>query len=152
MRFWSMLIAVCFATPLAAQQVQDCNEAFQFGGAVDPTEMSMKAYANGSIKFVVVHNGKSAASDALFLAVFSPFGPGDDRRRCHLIGRDIGVGYANIGLDRASADYSAATGLTVELPARIYLPEEGFTNGTLLSVTVNQATQDVTVTQELGSE
>ena len=152
MRLFSMLVAVFLAGPLAAQEVQDCNRAFQFGSVVDPESMNAKAYANGQIRFVVVHDGRSDASSAQFLAVFSPLNSDETKRQCHLIGREVGVGYAAIALNLASADYAASTGLTVEVPARIYLPEDGFTNSTLLSINVNQAAQNVTVTQELGNE
>ncbi|SEW46353.1 hypothetical protein SAMN04488515_3488 [Cognatiyoonia koreensis] len=149
--FITFFLTVC-ASAAMGQEVQDCNHAFQFGGAVQPADMNTRAYANGSVKFVVIHDGKSQAADAFFLAVLSPFGPDDARQRCHLIGRDVGVGYANIALNLAEAEYNAATGLTVAVPARIYLPDVGFSNGTLLSVNVNQATQTVSVSQELGNE
>lgn len=151
-RLVGILLGLVFATSLAAQEVQDCNRAFQAGGAVSPNEMGGKAYANGSVNFVVVHDGRKRASDALFIAVYSPANSDEEKRQCHLIGREAGVGYANINLAHATADYTAADGLTVVVPARIYLPDEDFSNPTMLSINVNQATQAVTVTQELGNE
>jgi len=152
MRMFSAVMAVVLAGPLAAQEVQDCRTVFPAEASFQASQMSMKAYANGAVKFLVVHDGREQAADALFIAVFSPQNSDDAQRQCHLVGREVGVGYANIGLDRAIADYAPDTGLTVQVPARIYLPEEEFTNTALLSINVNQATQAVTVTQELGSE
>jgi hypothetical protein len=69
-----------------------------------------------------------------------------------VVGLDENLGYANIDFNFLEADYDPARGLTFEVPATIYLPEQSFQNPALVSITVNQATGVVTVKQALGNE
>lgn len=151
MRFLPMIVALFFAAPLYAQDVQTCDGFLRVGGVVNVTDVSGKAYANGAVRFAVVHDGRDSPTDGMFLAVFSPSPDADARKQCHVVGRDLERGYAAIALNASVADYDSISGLTVQVPARIYVPEEGFTNSTLLSINVNQATHEVTVTEELGN-
>ena len=73
-------------------------------------------------------------------------------RQCRILGRDGGMGYAGIQFQDLEAAYDPARGLIFTVPAMIYLPEERFVNGTLLTITLNQSTGDIGVTQQLGNE
>lgn len=148
---WIVLIAF-LASPAAAQEVRDCNDRVNGGLIIDPNTMSGRAYANGEVTIGVVHDGRSNSTDSLFVVVFAPDADAPGQKACRMIGRGEMRGYANVRLEVAEANYTAADGLTVQIPARIYLKEEAFSNTTVLSVNVNRATNEITVTQELGNE
>lgn len=150
MRIILGLVLTLLAGNVVGQEVSDCSGLRDRGVIPAQGEMNGRSYANGEVTLGVVSDGDIDTGDSLFLLVYAP--QEDGSRSCHMIGMEQGRGYANIGLRAAEADYDAATGLTVDVPARIFLFENGFTNSTVLSVNVNRVSNEVTVTQELGGE
>ena len=151
MRYLWIVFNVLLAGGAMAQDVRDCRD-FGRGVIIDPVDMKGRSYANGDVTIAVVHDGRSNSGDSLFILVYAPDTENPEQKQCRMIGMEEGRGYANVRLEAANADYTAADGLTVIIPARIYLMESGFSNTTMLSVNVNRASDEITVTQELGNE
>jgi len=149
--FWAFLIAIV-ATPIAAQEMRECQSRVNGGLILDPNAMNGRSYANGEVTIGVIHDGRANSSDSLFITVFAPDPDNEGEKICRMVGMEDMRGYANVRLEAAQAEYTAADGLTVSIPARIYLEEEAFMNTTVLFVNVNRATHEITVTQELGNE
>ena len=152
MRILLVLLTFLLASSATAQEVRDCMTLDRQNVVLNPLDMSGRSYANGEVTLAVIHDGRSNSTDSLFLLVYAPDGQNPDKKKCRMIGMGEGRGYANVRLEAAQADYTAADGLTVIVPARIYLQKEAFINTTLLSINVNRATDEITVTQELGIE
>lgn len=147
----ALMSAVCVAAPVTAQVALPCDGIEQADAIVEPWEENIAAFANGSVR-VALLDGIEPAAAAAFLLVLYP--PVDEvgARRCSVVGLDEGLGYGAIFFDELQATYDPSSGLTLNVPAVIYLPEQSFQNTALLSVTINQATGAVTVAQELGNE
>lgn len=148
---WACLFALV-AAPASAQEVRDCIALDRSKVILNPLDMNARTYANGEVSLAVVHDGRSHSYDSLFVLVYAPDLENETKRNCRMIGQGEGRGYTDVRLRAAVADYTAADGLTVEVPARIFRKEDGSSNTTLLSVNVNRTTNEITVTQELGTE
>lgn len=141
--------ALLAASAAKAQNLRDC-ETFEASARNVDFSQSPQDYANGAIRLIALDVGEPAAA-AWHLMVLHPDAEGL-YQDCTLISRDQSLGYGYIALSEAAASYDPARGLTVEVPARIWLPEQNFQNGTTLLVTINQASGTVTLDQILGGE
>ena len=151
MRFIIIAFSVLYAHVAAAQAAFPCDWQARADAIVEPWEENTASFANGAVRVALLDTIEPAAA-AFYLLILHP--PYDEvgGRSCTVVGLDEGLGYAGVLFDELEASYDPATGLTFEVPAVIYLPEQSFQNSTLLTITVNQATGAVGVTQELGSE
>ena len=152
MRILWTLLAVFAAQGVAAQEVRDCVVMDRSQIVLNPLDTDTRTYANGDVTLGVIHDGRRNSPDSLFIVVYAPDPANADQRTCNLVGTEAGRGYATVRLQSAVADFTAADGLTVKVPARIYQTEEGVVKGTLLAVNVNRASNEVSVTQELAIE
>lgn len=148
------LVTALFAiltTPLAAQTAFPCDWQARADAIVEPWEENIATFANGAVRVALLDTIEPAAA-AFYLLVLHP--PYDEvgGRTCTVVGLDDGLGYAGMFFEELEAEYDPARGLTISVPAIIYLPEQSFQNSALLHITVNQASGEVTVDQELGNE
>jgi len=151
MRRLFLLFWVLCATPAAAQVAMPCDWVARADSIVEPWDENTRTFASGEVRVALLDIVEPAAA-SFFLLVLHP--PYDEvgSRVCTVVGLDEGLGYAGVFFQDIEANYDPARGLTIQMPAIIYLPEQSFQNSALLSVTINQATGNVTVTQELGNE
>lgn len=151
MRLVLVALLALAALPAAAQTAFPCHWQARADAIVEPWEDHSATFANGAVRVAVLDVAEPAAA-AYYLLILHP--PADELglRTCTLVGLDVDLGYAFIDFSVLEAGYDPATGLTFQVPAMIYLPEQSFQNSALLKITVNQATGDVTVTQRLGNE
>ncbi|KAG1713708.1 GTP pyrophosphokinase rsh [Nymphon striatum] len=151
MRIAALLFATFFATPIAAQVAGDCGWQARADTIVEPWEDNTATFANGAVRVALLDVAEPAAA-AFYLLILHP--PVDELgvRTCTVVGLDEDLGYAAVFFEELQADYDAAVGLTLTVPAIIYLPEQSFQNSAALTISVNQSTGDVVVTQALGNE
>lgn len=151
MRILWTVLAMLYAFTAAAQEARDCKE-FGGGAITDPHDIQGRSYANGEVTIGVVHDGRRGSNDSLFILVFAPDSKNPDQKTCRIIGKGDRLGFADVRMNFAKAEYTAADGLTVRIPARIFAAQTGETDTTMLAVNVSRQSGEVSVTQELGSE
>jgi len=151
MRLAYALCAVLSAGPAFGQAAFPCEWQARADNIVEPWEENSATFANGAVRIALMDTVEPAAA-AFYLMILHP--PFDELglRTCTMVGLDKGLGYAAMYFEKLEASYDPARGLTFVVPAMIYLPEQSFQNSARLQVTVNQATGDVAVVQELGRE
>ncbi len=147
----AFLAVVASTSPGFAQVAQPCGWQARADNIVEPWEQNTATFAEGAVRLALLDTAEPAAA-AFYLLIMHP--PYDELglRTCTTVGLDENLGYAAMDFDALEAEYDPALGLKFTLPARIYLPEQSFQNGTQLHITVNQSNGDVSVTQELGVE
>lgn len=140
------------ACPVAAQSVLVCDADTQLGLIAFPEDENIRHFANGAVMLAVVDDGRDDAATALSILVLSP--PLDDHgaRQCRRVSATSKMGYAALILDTAVASYNPATGLTVTLPGVVVPNAESLGDNVLVSVTVNQATGQITPRQEADDQ
>lgn len=151
MRILLPLIVTLIASPAVAQTAFPCDWQARADTIVEPWEDNSATFANGAVRVALLDTIEPAAAAAYLLVIHPPV---DEigGRTCTVIGLDDGLGYAAIFFSDLTASYDPAVGLTLKVPAIIYLPEQNFQNSALLTVVINQSTGDVAVTQALGGE
>lgn len=144
-------LAACLAGPATAQVANPCDWEARADAIVEPWEDHTATFANGAIRVALLDVTEPAAA-SYFLLVLHP--PTDELglRTCTTVSLDDGLGYAFIDFAALDAAYDPALGLTLNVPAIIYLPEQSFQNSALLKIIVNQSTGEVAVSQRLGNE
>lgn len=147
----TFLAVVAPSSASFAQVAQPCDWQTRADNIVEPWEQNTATFAEGAVRLALLDTAEPAAA-AFYLLILHP--PYDELglRTCTTVGLDENLGYAGMDFEAMEAEYDPALGLKFTLPARIYLPEQSFQNGTQLQITVNQSTGDVSVTQELGVE
>lgn len=143
------LLLVVNATAAVAQAAYPCDWEARADAIVEPWEENSATFANGAVRVALLDVAEPAAA-AFFLLILHPPHNELGLRQCTVVGLDEGLGYAAIFFDKLKAGYDPAQGLTFDVPAIIYLPEQSFQNSALLHITVNQAAGDVRVTQDLA--
>ncbi|PVA06373.1 hypothetical protein [Thalassorhabdomicrobium marinisediminis] len=151
MRFALPILAALLSGPAAAQMSAPCDTLARADAIVEPWEENSTTFANGAVRVALLDAIEPAVAAFHLLILHPPF---DELggRSCTVISRDSGLGYSGVTFDGLEADYDPATGLTLTVPAAIYQPEQSFQNSLLVTITVNQATGEVTVSEELGNE
>ena len=150
-RLFAALLAATAPCAVAAQEVHPCiGNPVATAQAVEPHDANTRVFANGDVRLIHVDAGMPEAATRHLIVLSPPFSHGE--AQCRVISREGAEGWATIGFSELEARYDPAIGLVFTVPARIVLPETGFQNPTRLTITVNQATGDVAVTQELGPE
>jgi hypothetical protein len=146
-----MISAMLLASPVAAQTAFPCDWQARADSIVEPWEDNIATFANGAVRVALLDVIEPAAA-SYYLLVLHP--PVDEMagRVCTTVGLDDELGYAGMFFNELEASYDPAAGLTLQIPAIIYLPEQSFQNSALLQISINQSTGKVAVTQELGNE
>ena len=151
MRFLFMIAATLLASPLAAQTAFPCDWQARADSIVEPWEDNIATFANGAVRVALLDTIEPAAASYYLLVLHPPI---DEMagRTCTTVGLDDELGYAGMFFSELEASYDLQTGLTLQIPAIIYLPEQSFQNSAHLKISINQSTGEVIVTQDLGNE
>jgi len=147
-RLASLLV---FASPVAAQSVNPCDWQASAQALVEPWENNTRVFANGDVRLAAIDTVEPAAG-ADYILVLSPPRSELGERQCRVIGYTDQVGFAAVYFDMLTADYDPATGLLFDVPVQIITPDGSFTNGALMSITLNQSTGAMTTSLALGNE
>ena len=145
------LIPVLFAAPAAAQSVNLCDWQASAQALIEPWEDHTRVFANGAVRLAAIDTVEPATS-AAYLLVLSPPLSQLGERQCRVIGFADQRGFAAVYFDRLQADYDPAVGLMFDLPVQIVTDDGSFSNGALLSLTLNQSTGAMTTNLALGRE
>lgn len=135
------------AAPASAQSIEDCDWRASLHAMAEPWEDNTRTFANGNVRLAVTDTIEPAAG-AFHLAILSP--PYDELggRQCQVISADGNIGFAGLTLDDMTSDYDPAIGLTFTLKAGAYNPETGGTLPQTLTITLNQATGEITASTD----
>lgn len=147
-------LALCLAllgAPLHAQSVTPCDWQASAQALVEPWEENTKQFGNGAVRLAALDTIEPAVASA-YLLVLSPPLNEIGERQCRVVGFDDQMGFAALYFDKLTTDYDPATGLIFELPVQIVTADLSFSNGALLSVTLNQSSGDIGVDMTLGRE
>ena len=138
----SFLLSLMIATPVSAQAVRDCDELASAQAIAEPWAANTRTFANDRVRLAVIDTLEPAAA-AFHLMVLSP--PFDElgERQCKLVGLDGKLGFAGLTLEGIETSYDPAKGLTWGLSATVYDPASGGFTQSPLSVTINQATGEI---------
>ncbi|WP_435257797.1 hypothetical protein ACSBLW_17070 [Thioclava sp. FR2] len=139
---FAVLMAPLWPAALAAQEVGECDWRASAANLAEPWEENTRVYANGAVRLAVIDTVEPAAA-AFHLLILSP--PLDELGlpQCRLLSAAGGSGFAALSLDGMEAGYDPATGLNFVLASGRYTAE-GLVVPTTLSVTLNQATGQIT--------
>ena len=151
MRLVLSVIAATLASPVVAQTAFPCDWQARADAIVEPWEDNTKTFSNGAVRVALLDTIEPAAASAYLLVLHPPYDEVGGRI-CTTVGLDDGLGYAAFHFNRLEASYDPAKGLTLVIPAVIYLPEQSFQNSSIVTIAINQSTGDVSVSQELGHE
>lgn len=140
------LAALATILPLSAtaQHVTHCEWQADARSIVEPWENHIQSYANGEVRVALMDLLDPAAGSLHILVLTPPYTAGIGERHCHIVGWSEGVGFVTIDFAGVAPTYDPATGLGLAFPVRFYDPELDFSNIGLLSLTINQATGNVT--------
>lgn len=146
------LLLSALAAPAAAQELSDCGDwRTDARNIPEPWEASTRSFANGDVRLVLMDTIEPAAAPYHLMILSPPFDEVGGRQ-CKVLSRENQSGWAGIVFEQLEAGYDPARGLTFTLPAMIWLPEQNFVNSTELTITLNQSTGEIGVTQQLGNE
>ena len=137
----SALVLFLTAFPALAQEIFDCDWRASARNIAEPWADNTRTFSNGKTRLTLIDTVEPAAG-SYSLMILSP--PHDvlGSPQCKLIGRGGGLGYSGLVFEQLEAAYDPARGLIFTLPAMIYLPEENFVNGTLLTVIPSSSATD----------
>lgn len=138
--FWAALLWVGAAQ---AQTVSTCDWPTGAEHIAEPWEQNTATYADGAVRIAVLDTIEPDAAPFHILLLHPPYNY-VGQRTCTVISRsDGGTGFPNIFFEDRSAHYDPVNGLTISIPAVIYLPEQSFQNTALLQIRIDQATGEV---------
>lgn len=136
-----------FNAPAYAETVEDCDWRASTHAMAEPWEDNTRTFANGNVRLAVTDTIEPAAG-AFHLVILSP--PYDELggRQCAVVSANGNTGFSGLTLDDMTSAYDPAIGLTFELTAGAYDPETGGTIPQTLTVTLNQATGEITASTD----
>lgn len=138
-----LTMALLAASPVAAQEVRDCDEMAAVEAVPEPWADHTQTFAGGQVRLAVIDTLEPAAA-AVQLVILSP--PFDELgvRQCKMVGSEGGLGFGGMTLDGIESSYDPETGLTWGVPVRVYDESAGGFFDTYLWVTLNQSTGAIT--------
>ncbi|MFP7569760.1 hypothetical protein [Marivita sp. S2033] len=142
------LLCAGVATSATPQVVRSCD-TFEANARnlMFPVEQNTRSFANGDIRLIALDTGGEPVCCSAHLMVLFP-APEDPGGLCALISNDGSLGWAGILLEKATALYDPAIGLTVSVPVIEYI--DGIQDTRLsIAVNVNQQSGVVTVRTDL---
>ncbi|MBF9034875.1 hypothetical protein HKCCE2091_11545 [Rhodobacterales bacterium HKCCE2091] len=143
------LIAACLALPAPAlagtATVTDCGPMTSARNVAEPWEENTLTFANGAIRVAILDTVEPAAAAFHLLVLSPPYSELGDRQ-CRMVSAGPGGwGFGFLSFERHEASYDPATGLTVTMDMGI-VNQSGVADALALSVTINQATGEITGT------
>ena len=150
MRLCVIALGLLWATTSLAQEVSDCDWRSSVRGLPEPWKENTRTFANGDVRIALIDTGEPAAA-AMYLLVLSP--PYDElgERQCKLIGPGGDLGFGVIFFNQIDARYDPATGLRFDFPA-LLIEGNGSAIPAMVSATLNQATGEIGVLMDVGTE
>lgn len=145
------LIPFLLASPVAAQSVNPCDWQASAQALVEPWKDNTRVFANGDVRLAAIDTIEPAGG-AAYVLVLSPPRSELGERQCRVIGYTDQLGFAAVYFDLLTADYDPAIGLLFDVNVQIVTADGSFTNGGLLSLTLNQSTGAMTTSLALGNE
>ncbi|MDO5528634.1 MAG: hypothetical protein Q4F71_04445 [Paracoccus sp. (in: a-proteobacteria)] len=137
------VLAGALALPAQAQIVRHCHDDAAPAWAIgEPWEENTAVYAEGRVRLAVIDRIEPAAA-AVWLLILSP--PLDEvgGRQCRLVGLSEGSGFLDLDFAARTAEYDAASGLSVSMPALHFDPDSVDGIKRQLTVTINQSTGEI---------
>lgn len=133
----TFFLGLFLATPLAAQQVQDCDWIARADAIVEPWEDHTTTFANGNVRLALMDVTEPAAGSYHILILSPPY---DEigNRQCKTLGASENIGFSGVDWSSLDAGYDPAVGLTFGVDVRIFDGSD-FVPG-WLRFTLNQAT------------
>lgn len=139
------LVLALLPAAASAQAVRDCDAWItQARNIAEPWEEHTATFANGDVRIAVMDAIEPGAVP-FHLMVLTP--PRDElgARVCRLVSLNrAGFGFANLTLDGMERSYDPTRGLTLTLQAAVWSDSSNGPVPARLTVTVNQATGQVT--------
>lgn len=134
---------IAFNAPASAETVEDCDWRASLHAMAEPWEDNTRTFANGNVRLAVTDTIEPAAG-AFHLVILSP--PYDELggRQCAVVSSNGSIGFSGLTLNNMTSAYDPAIGLTFTLEASDYDPETGGSVPQTLTVTLNQATGEIT--------
>lgn len=137
--------AALAALPIQASAVtiSDCGDyRSSVQSLAEPWEANTRTFAKGDIRLAVADTIEPAAGSFHLIILHPPFdelgGP-----QCHVVSANESFGFSGMDLAPAEAAYDPASGLSIYIPVGVYNDATGgFVDGEL-TVTINQATGEV---------
>lgn len=140
-------LAVAAALPAAAQNVTECNTRASARFLAEPWEENTATFAEGAVRIAVIDMMEPAGAPA-YLMVLSPPRNEIGERQCRIIEAEPHFGFYSLDVQNVLADYDPATGLTLRIPVTDY-GDGGETPAPFpLTLTINQATGEITATTD----
>jgi len=139
----ALVATALWSTGAAANEVRSCDtwEANARNLVLLP-EPGIQTYANGAVQILHLDTGGSPACCSSHLMVLTA-APEGEYYDCALVSFSGQDGFAWLSVPETHSTYDPGAGLLLEVPARIYLPEQSFTNGGFLTLLINQASGDL---------
>lgn len=135
-------LSLAFPPQAWAQSVGECDWRASAANLVEPWEEASKNFANGAVKLALLDLIEPGAAAYHLLLLSPPYEVMGDRQ-CRIISLSPSFGFMGVELEKITAAYDPAKGLTLSLPAALYNPDTAEGDWSLLHITVNQATGDV---------
>lgn len=147
---YSITLGLMAATA-GAQTIADCDWRASASAIPEPWSENTRTFANGEVRLALLDTIEPAAS-AFHLLILSPPYDLTGGRMCKVVSYGESLGYMGLDFGGLEAEYDPAVGLVFTLPGRLYSPEDDFSNALELTVTLNQATGEVTARHALGRD
>ncbi len=143
-----LAVAALAVSPHAwAQSVGECDWRASAANLVEPWDEASKSFANGAVRVALLDLIEPGAAAYHLLLLSPPYEVMGDRQ-CRIISLSPRFGFMGVELEKITAEYDPAKGLTLSLPAARYNPDSVEGDWSLLHITVNQSTGDVAATLE----
>lgn len=139
--------AVAFSPHAVAQSVGECDWRASAANLVEPWDETSISFANGDVRLALLDLIEPGAAAYHLLLLSPPYGVMGDRQ-CRIISLSGNFGFMGVELEKITATYDPAKGLTLSLPAARYNPDSSEGDWSLLHITVNQSTGDVATNLE----
>lgn len=137
------LTAFIVAAPAFAQSISECDWRVSAANLAEPWDENTRTYSNGKVRLAVIDTVEPAAGAFHLLILSPPYSEIGDRQ-CRIVSKNDTIGFSGIDLSKIEAGYDPARGLLFSLPAGKYDPDTGGSIWHPLSITLNQATGEIT--------
>lgn len=126
----------------SAQAVVSCDNTASAFNLVEPWDQNSRTFANGEVRVALLDTVEPAAA-AFHLLMISP--PRDELglRQCRTVSMSEGSGFAGLDFAALTASYDPATGLVLELPAKVFDATTAELSPRMLTVTLNQTSGEI---------
>ncbi|TCL00487.1 hypothetical protein BXY66_3130 [Shimia isoporae] len=132
------VLTLC-ASPLAAQQVFECDWRARADSIVEPWDENSRSFANGDVRIALLDTIEPAGGAYHFLVLSPPYDEVGGRQ-CRVLSLDEGLGFAGVDFSTLEASYDPSVGLVFLVDVGLYDGETGTSKPQRLVFTLNQST------------